>query len=95
MSEIEVSRVDVERIMSRFHVRVSDGGGSSDHEVTLSSFDYERLGKGYRTPDEFIRACFVFLLSREPKETILSSFDVSQIKDHFPEFEQEIDRPSE
>ena len=94
MSQIEVSRVDVERIMSRFHVRVSDAGGSTDHEVTLSSFDYERLGRGYRTPDEFIRKCFEFLLAREPKEGILPSFDVSQIRGYFPEFEQEIDKPA-
>jgi hypothetical protein len=95
VSQIEVSRVDVERIMSRFHVRVTDGAGSSEHDVTLSSFDYERLGKGYRSPEGFIRACFEFLLAREPMDSILPSFDVSQIKDHFPEFEQGIDKPTD
>jgi hypothetical protein len=34
----------------------------------------------------------VFLLVREPKESILRSFDVSQIETYFPEFEAEITR---
>ncbi len=47
---------------------------------------------GYPGPEEFIRACFDFLLEREPKESILRSFDVSQIATYFPEFEAEITR---
>jgi len=35
---------------------------------------------------------FVFLLAREPKGSILRSFDMSQIATHFPEFEAEITR---
>jgi hypothetical protein len=35
-------------------------------------------------------ATFAFLLEREPKESILSSFDVSVIGRYFPGFEREI-----
>ena len=93
MPEVEVSRSDVEQFMSRFNVRVSDGDGTSEHVVTLSGADYERLGRNYRAPEEFIKACFAFLLEREPKEAILPSFDVSQITGYYPEFEQVINRP--
>jgi len=91
--EIEVSRADVEQFMSRFLVRVKDGGEVSSHVVTLSGADYERLGGAYRSPEAFVEACFEFLLAREPKEQILGTFDVSQISGYFPEFESEIDRP--
>ena len=75
----------------RFHVRVSDDDGSAtDHDVTLSRADHERLGGGYPSPEAFIQACFAFLLERESKESILRSFDVSQIPTYFPEFDQEI-----
>ncbi len=94
MPDIEVNRSDVEQFLSRFTVRVVDADGETGHVVTLSGVDYERLGRTYRSPEEFIHACFEFLLEREPKEQILGSFDVSQIKEHFPEFEQVIDRPS-
>jgi hypothetical protein len=92
MPEIEVSRTDVEQFLSRFHVRVTDDAGTTEHDVTLSRGDHERLGGGYPNPDAFIRACFEFLLEREPKESILPSFDVSQIATYFAEFDREIAR---
>jgi hypothetical protein len=92
--EIEVSRADVEQFMSRFLVRVKDGDEVSSHVVTLSGGDYDRLGGNYRSPEEFVQACFEFLLAREPKDQILGTFDVSQISGYFPEFEAEIDKPA-
>jgi hypothetical protein len=93
--EITVSRVAEEQLLLRFHVRVADDdGGSTEHDVTLSRADQEDLGAGYPTSEAFIRACFEFLLVRESKESILSSFDVSQIWTYFPEFKREISRPS-
>ena len=95
MSEIEVSRTDVEPLVSRFHVRVTDDDGSaSEHDVTLSRADHERLGSGYPRPESFIRACFEFLLQRESKESILRTFDISQIATYFHEFDAEIARPN-
>lgn len=73
----------------RFAVSVEDGGSSTHHEVTLSRGDLERLGSG-REPGAFVRACFAFLLEREPKESILRSFDVSVIGRYFTEFESRI-----
>jgi hypothetical protein len=91
--EIEVSTVDVEQLVSRFRVRVTDDDGSStEHDVTLSRADHERVGSGYPRPEAFIQACFEFLLEREPKASILRSFDISQIATYFPEFEREITR---
>jgi len=58
MSEIAVTTVDVERLASRFDVRVTDDDGSStEHDVTLSSADHEPLGVRYRDPETFIYAC--------------------------------------
>lgn len=75
-----------------FVVNVVETGSETSHEVTLAESDYELLGAGYSSPEEFIRACFEFLLSREPKESILSRFDVTAISRYFPEFENEIRR---
>ena len=95
MPEIEVSRADVEQFLSRFLVRVKDGDEVVSHVVTLSGADYERLGGNYRSPEAFVEACFRFLLARESKEDILGTFDVSQIGGYVPEFEAEIDKPSD
>ena len=72
---------------------MKDQAGSSQHVVTLSGSDFERLGRSYRSPEAFIEACFAFLLEREPREHILSSFDISQIRTYFPEFEEVIAQP--
>ncbi|MEW6059034.1 MAG: hypothetical protein AB1551_02655 [Actinomycetota bacterium] len=93
MPDIEVQRTDVERFLSRFHVTVTEGDTSTHHEVTLSAADFERLGGRYRTPEDFVRACFSFLLEREPKEAILSSFEVGVISEYFPDFERRIIQP--
>jgi hypothetical protein len=92
-AEIEVSRSDVEQFLSKFVVNITDDGGTTSHVVTLSGGDYERLGRHYRTPEAFVRACFEFLLSRESKEQIMGSFDISQIKGFFGDFETVIDQP--
>jgi hypothetical protein len=90
MAEITVQRSDVERFLSRFHVTVREGESTTEHDVTLSATDFERLGSRHRSPDEFVRSCFVFLLEREPKESIMPSFDISVIGSYFPEFEADI-----
>ena len=90
MVEIEVTRADVEQFMSRFNVRVAEDDTATEHVVTLSGADYERLGNGFRSPEAFMRESFTYLLEREPKEQIMTSFDVSQIRTFFPEFESDI-----
>ena len=90
MAHIGVRRRDVERFMSRFHVVVHEDGSSTEHDVTLSAADFERLGANFRAPEDLVHAAFEFLLEREPKESILPAFDVSVISSYFPEFDQRI-----
>ena len=87
---IEVQRSDVEQFLSRFTVRVTDEAGTSYHTVTLSGSDWERLGTPFRSPDDLVRASFVYLLAREPKEEILDSFDLSQISRYYPGWERNL-----
>lgn len=87
-----MAEITVEAQGDAYLVRVDDGSTQSMHTVTVSGEDYERLGSGHGSKEEFLRACFEFLLEREPKESILSTFDVSVIPRYFPEFEDEIRR---
>jgi hypothetical protein len=75
----------------RLSVRVREGRSETAHEVTLGSALLARLAPG-EAADAFVRRCFAFLLDREPKESILRSFDVSVIARYFPEFEAKIAR---
>ena len=92
MAEISVTRTDSGPFGSRFHVSVREGDSVTRHDVSVSASDFQALGGGYRTPEDFIHACFEFLLEREPKEQILASFDISEIGRYFPEFVAQIQR---
>ena len=74
-----------------FEVEVAEGRGATRHRVTLTAADFARLAGG-ATPERTVEAAFRFLLDREPKESILSRFDVSVIARYFPEFERELPR---
>jgi hypothetical protein len=91
VADIEILSADPGET-STFRVRVLDGDTSTEHVVTLSEADRQRLAEGYPSAEDFVRACFEFLLDREPKEQILRTFDVSVIPGYFPEFEEEIRR---
>jgi len=73
-----------------FEVVVRQGKGETRHEVTMAQATCERLTAGKHPPERCIEAAFRFLLDREPKESILSRFDVTVISRYFPEFEREL-----
>jgi hypothetical protein len=73
-------------------VAVRDDRGSSSHRVTVSTADATRLAAATHSGDveRLLYETFDFLLEREPKESILSSFDLSVVSRYFPEYEHEI-----
>lgn len=73
-----------------FQVRVSEGDSATLHQVTLSRESYLRLSGGAGDPATCVRRSFEFLLGREPKEAILSRFDLPLIGHYFPDYEQEL-----
>jgi len=85
---IEVEKID----NSKFRVRVIEAGSETTHDVTVSPNDYTRLTNGKIEPEDLVRRSFEFLLEREPKESILTRFDLSVIGRYFPEYEREIRR---
>lgn len=75
-----------------FRVRVRDGRDETTHVVTVADADYVRLTSRRIPVDELVRRSFDFLLEREPKESILSRFDLAVIARYFPEYDDEIRR---
>jgi hypothetical protein len=70
-----------------FRVEVREGSSSSTHEVAVSPETLERVG-WTGTPEDLVRRSFHFLLEREPKESILSRFELGLIARYFPEWEK-------
>ncbi len=70
-----------------FDVIVHDGRGESQHRVTIEADEAERWAGLGAEPSRCIEAVMRFLLDREPKELILSAFDMRVVQRYFPEFD--------
>ena len=85
--EIEVKQLDSKNEGAfLFDVQVNEDSSSTRHTVTMDE-DYYRDLKTDTAVEEIIRETFLFLLDREPKEMILSRFDITVVSHYFPEFE--------
>ena len=60
------------------------------HTVNLKDAYCEKLTDGQVPPETLIERSFEFLLQRESNLTILSRFDLSEIGQYFPQYEQDI-----
>jgi hypothetical protein len=70
-----------------FEVVVRDPRSESRHRVTMSAEDAARFAKLGAEPPRCVEAAMRFLIDREPKEAILSAFDIRLIRRYFPEFD--------
>ncbi|HEX8940095.1 MAG TPA: hypothetical protein VF763_08015 [Candidatus Limnocylindrales bacterium] len=89
MSEVEVSAARAGDGW-RCEVVVRDAGSATRHLVGVDRPTLERLAPGATDPLDLVRRSFDFLLAREPKESILRSFELPLIGRYFPEYEAEI-----
>lgn len=74
---------------STYRIIVEEDGSRTTHEVTVTPQHLERYAPG-ATPERLLEASFTFLLEREPKEAILSRFDLPVIERYFPEYPRTI-----
>jgi pimeloyl-ACP methyl ester carboxylesterase len=74
-------------------VTVADEAGESRHSVTLTRAAFQRLTPSGGTPDALVRRSFEFLLAREPRESILKSFALTDVGKYFADYEAEIRKP--
>jgi hypothetical protein len=62
-----------------------DGRTVSDHTVTVTASDVERLAPG-STVEDLVKRSFEFLLEREPPRSILPRFSLPDIERYFPDY---------
>lgn len=87
MSRFEISERD-----GAFHVRVDDGSGATEHTVRVPEDYVARLGLQDVDREKLVEESFRFLLEREPKESIMRTFDLPVIERYFGEYPDEIKR---
>jgi hypothetical protein len=81
---------DPRKDLMTFLATVREGKSATQHRVTMTQATYQKLTGGKVPATRCIEAAFQFLLDHEPKESILSRFDVTVISHYFPSFEHEL-----
>jgi hypothetical protein len=89
MAEIEV-RCEPDAHGWTCRVEVAEGGTTTSHRVAVAAADLARLDPGAPDPTDLVRRAFAFLLEREPKESILRTFELTIIGRYFPDWERGI-----
>ena len=72
-----------------YRVTVEEGESRTSHDVTVTADDIERYASGV-SPEQLVEASFRFLLEREPKESILSRFELPVIERYFSDYPAKI-----
>ncbi len=88
MIDVTVTREDSASFLVT--VRVTEGSSHTTHEVTVKRADHARLARPNEPVTKLVERSFEFLLEREPKESIMRSFDLMVIARYFPEYERTI-----
>jgi hypothetical protein len=88
MTSVEVTEAG-DGSMFRVVLR-DDDGSATTHEVTVPDADWQRFGRGFGTREQLVEASCTFLLEREPKESILRSFELGVIQRYFPDYSERI-----
>ncbi len=73
-----------------FEVTIEEEGSKSTKTVTLDDKYHKKTTGGIIPKEETIKKSIEFLLEREPKESIMSKFNLKDIVKFFPEFESYI-----
>ena len=89
MAEIDVQTTQKDDSYE-FRVTVREPSGETRHRVTIKKSDYQDLVGDKASPEDLVKESFRFLLEREPKESILASFDLLVIGRYFPDYRTKI-----
>ena len=75
----------------RCTVLVGDDPSATEHTVEVDRVTLDDLAPG-ATPEELVRESFVYLLEREPRESIMRAFELPIIARFFGDYPDQISR---
>ena len=72
-------------------VTVGDDASATTHHVSVDRATLDDMAPGV-PPEELVRASFEFLLEREPRQSIMRSFELPIIGRFFGDYRDEMER---
>ena len=75
---------------TEFEVTIQENGTSTRHVVSVDDAYHQQLTGGKMSRQELVKKSFEFLLTKEPKESILPQFHLKVISRYFPDYEKKV-----
>ena len=75
---------------NEFLVTIGEDESFTEHVVTVEEESYQKLTDKMCSKELLVEKSIVFLLTKEPKESILEKFEIMLIAKYFPEYPDEI-----
>ncbi len=75
---------------NEFLVTISEDDSFTEHVVIVEDESYEKLTDKMCSKELLVEKSIEFLLTKEPKESILEKFEIMLIAKYFPEYPDEI-----
>lgn len=73
-----------------FLVTIGEDDSFTEHVVTVEEESYEKLTDKMCSKELLVEKSIEFLLTKEPKESILDKFEIMLIAKYFPEYPDEV-----
>ena len=88
MNSINIHLRDNKPDVVLFDVDIATESGRTQHIVSVNKEDYQRLTGRKISSKELVQRSIAFLLERENNDAILREFNLMDIVNYFPEFEE-------
>ena len=92
MAEIIIEKESATPTGWQFIVKVDSPTKTTEHTVSVSTESWQSLTDEKISPQELITKSFIFLLARESNESILRTFNITDITHYFPDFPTELQK---
>ena len=95
MQPIEVTRRDETQTQWYFVVSVGHESSKIGFSIKLDKDYWVELTEERRSPEYLVRRSFHFLLKRKPSILLKRNFNLKDLKESFPEYEEEMKRKTQ
>ena len=87
---IQISPKEADEKRCEFSVEVGHDTGEIGFWVKVDKEYWKELTGGRYPIEDLVQKTFEFLLYKEPKTAILREFDLRELKEQFPDYEEEM-----
>lgn len=88
--KVQVKKLKENQDLMIFAVGLVSKENTHAFTVEVSVDYYQEISKERCSPEDLVKKSFLFLLDKEPPESILREFELKTIENFFPEYKEKV-----